>query len=735
MSSVYPCWLLLSSHPKTGGRVAILYRSTLSVSGKSNDVQYTTFESLHAEVSGNSKSVRLVIVYRPERDSNGQHVTFSSFLREFENLILEYLLHPSEIIITGDFNIHVDDVHNTNANQFKHLLQAFGLTQHIKEPTHRLGHCLDLVITRDISPPIASNFIILPGLSDHYAVMCNLSLCKPKVPTVTIKSRQWKHVNSPEVFHDIGTHLANLEVDHDCLDSYVSQYESTVSDILDKYAPWKTRSVKVRTEVSWFNDDIRTARKICRQLERKWRKNGKLAIQRQEYRNQCKVVRNLINQAKIIHYSSQVQESSGDQKKLFKIIGKLLLKPKTPVLPSTYNNQDLANEFQKFFVTKISDIRSSFSSVPYNVPQTLPHLQPECRLSVFEPATVAEIQRVIMKSPSKSCELDPVSTSMIKQNIDIFVPYIFTKLVNESLSSGCFPDSLKVSYIRPLIKKPNLDKEIFQNYRPVANLKYLGKVIERVVSSRISDHIHTFNLSDVFQSAYKPFHGTEAALVRVSNDILSSMDNGNLTALVLLDLSAAFDTVDHNILLSRLQNHLGIEDTALAWCKSYLHNRTQHVCIGTAISDPVVLNYSVPQGSVLGPQWFTLYTLPIRDIILKFNLNYHVYADDTQLYITFKSSQENANASIARLEKCIQEIRRWTQQNFLKLNDDKTEFLLFGSRQQLTKVSVPYISIGDARIAPSLKARNLGVIFDSSMTLQPHQQHCSFIIISHQEYR
>ena len=95
-----------------------------------------------------------------------------------------------------------------------------------------------------------------------------------------------------------------------------------------------------------------------------------------------------------------------DQKKLFKIIGKLLLKPKTPVLPSAYNDQDLANEFQKFFVTKISDIRSSFSSVPYNVPQTLPQLQPECRLSVFEPATVAEIQRVIMKSPSKSCELD-----------------------------------------------------------------------------------------------------------------------------------------------------------------------------------------------------------------------------------------------------------------------------------------------------------------------------------------
>ena len=170
--------------------------------------------------------------------------------------------------------------------------------------------------------------------------------------------------------------------------------------------------------------------------------------------------------------------------------------------------------------------------------------------------------------------------------------------------------------------------------------------------------------------------------------ILSAMDDGKITALVLLDLSAAFDTVDHKILLSRLQYHLGIHDIALDWCKSYLLNRPQHVCIGNAISKPVILDYSVPQGSVLGPQWFTIYTSPVRDIILKYNLNYHVYADDTQLYITFKSSQEPADSCITTLEKCIQEIRSWMRQNFLKLNDEKTEFLLFGSRQQLSKVSL-----------------------------------------------
>ena len=162
----------------------------------------------------------------------------------------------------------------------------------------------------------------------------------------------------------------------------------------------------------------------------------------------------------------------------------------------------------------------------------------------------------------------------------------------------------------------------------------------------------------------------------VNNDILSAMDDGKITALVLLDLSAAFDTVDHKILLSRFQYHLGIHDIALDWCKSYLLNRPLHVCIGNAISKPVILEYSVPQGSVLGPQWFTVYTSPVRDIILKYNLNYHVYADDTQLYITFKSSQEPADSCITMLEKCIQEIRSWMRQNFLKLNDENTEFLL-----------------------------------------------------------
>ena len=198
------------------------------------------------------------------------------------------------------------------------------------------------------------------------------------------------------------------------------------------------------------------------------------------------------------------------------------------------------------------------------------------------------------------------------------------------------------------------------------------------------------------------------------------MDEGNVTALILLDLSAAFDTVDHNILLGRLRDFIGLRGNALKWCQSYLTNRPEYVRIGNSSSTPVFHDYAVPQGSVLGPQWFTVYTYPVHKIILKYELRYHVYADDTQLYMSFKPTQECANQSIKNIESCICEIRRWMKENFLKLNDNKTKFVLFGSRQQLSKVHVPHITIGDSDISLAASARNLGVIFDSSMSLKNH---------------
>jgi hypothetical protein len=342
----------------------------------------------------------------------------------------------------------------------------------------------------------------------------------------------------------------------------------------------------------------------------------------------------MIERAKTDYYSTSIAQCSNDQKSLFRVVNKLMHKSRELVLPSCTSDQELANRFSDYFVGKIHRIRSSFDD-HCELPKY--DNQDVCvtRISDFEPATNEEVKKILMNAPTKSCELDPLPTWLIKEcvNDTCIVPFI-TCIINKSLVSGIFPSDLRLAYnyIRPLLKKSGLDKEDLNNFRPVANLSFLGKMIERVVSPRLLSVIAEYDLQDPFQSAYRANHSTETALLRVHNDILRAMDSGKITALILLDLSAAFDTVDHKILLHRLETNIGITGAALRWCQSYLQNRSQCVRIGQSSSEAVALDYSVPQGSVLGPQWFIIYTLPVRIIIQKHKLQYHIYADDTQIY-------------------------------------------------------------------------------------------------------
>ena len=167
-------------------------------------------------------------------------------------------------------------------------------------------------------------------------------------------------------------------------------------------------------------------------------------------------------------------------------------------------------------------------------------------------------------------------------------------------------------------KKPSLDKEVFKNYRPVSNLNFISKILERVVAVQLQTHLDEVGLMTAFQSAYRKHHSTESALLNIKNDILLNMAKGSVTALTLLDLSAAFDTIDHTILLDRLNVYYGLSELALSWFKSYLSGRTHSVKVGSTLSHPAALHYGVPQGSVLGPILFSLYTNPHNTFTRKF---------------------------------------------------------------------------------------------------------------------
>ena len=230
-----------------------------------------------------------------------------------------------------------------------------------------------------------------------------------------------------------------------------------------------------------------------------------------------------------------------------------------------------------------------------------------------------------------------------------------------------------MAHVTPLHKKPSLDRNSLKNYRPVSNLSFISKLIEKVVANQLNEFISHEGLLNDNQSAYKSSHSTETALLKIQNDIALSVDSGMAVALTLLDLSAAFDTIDHSLLYDCLHDWFGLDGTVL-WIKSYLSNRKQKIKIGDSFSEAVILPFGVPQGSVLGPLLFTLYTSPLSQVISKFNVTHHLYTDDTQIYLAVDS--RNFDSSIEELTECLKSVQEWMVGVKLKLNPKKTNLSL-----------------------------------------------------------
>ena len=455
-------------------------------------------------------------------------------------------------------------------------------------------------------------------------------------------------------------------------------------------------------------------------FERRYRKYKNHA-DLEKFNKLKKDVEKCVRMSRNAFFRNGLSKSKGDKRESFKILNDMLGERKSNPLPDFTCEEELCNDFEKYFISKVNNVRNSISHMtfPDNIqPCKETPLSTIRNFNSFSLVSKSDFRNILRSLTNKHCELDIIPTPLFKSCSEELMEYLL-HIINTSLQSGIFPDHFKSALVKPKLKHASDDRNINKNFRPITNLCFLSKVIEKCVLKQLLIHLEDNELFCSFQSAYRQFHSCETAIAKVSNDIFMNMESNAPSFLVFLDLSSAFDLVDHSILLQRLKEQFGITGLVYNWFSSYLTGRSFSVKIGCSFSNGSLILYGVPQGSILGPILFLLYISEIESIAKLYGFNIHMFADDMQLYIAFQPC--GILESLSNIEHCLRHIKMWMSRNFLKINEDKTQFMIIASPQLNRKrFSDICISFGGSLLFPSVEGVNLGVTFDNTMSFSSH---------------
>ena len=623
------------------------------------------------------------------------------------------------IVLTGDFNIHYDDINSIARKKLVYLASTFGLSQFVSGSTHKLGHTIDLLFVNDHDIDMHTIIPECYNLSDHYPIFFELpNIVKSIAPTEKVISfRNTQSIDITNFASNLGTSL-DAALSDKFEDSSFHElfliYNDTLKCQLEVVAPLQTKTIRSTSEPKWLDGEYKVNRATRRRLHKRWKKSG-LSVDKESYVTQRKLCVQMALDKRRKFYSDLIASKTGDQRALFSIVNKLFDKSKSSgVLPEYRDAHELGNRFNNFYVNKVKQIRdkipqSNYSRNTGNFTGIM--------MDSFRPTTVNELSDIIRKSGIKTSFQDVLPAKILKKVIDVLLPHI-CNLVNKSLVTGSC-DGLKESVVVPLLKKAGLDPDFLKNYRPVADLVFLSKLSERVVAKRLNEHMVNNNLLCKYEHAYKPYHSTETLLLCLVNEILLAMDKNLVTILLLIDMSAAFDTVDIDLLLNVLEYEIGVTGVALDWFESFLKGRNQMVLIENNLSDVLKVDFGVPQGSVLGPILFNIYIRSLFSTIENCGFKTSGYADDNNARLSFGIHFQH-QVITEELPDLMRQIINWTNQYFLKINPDKTEIILFqpSTIKDTNLIKGSFLDGNCVRFSHSVK--NLGFNLDSFLNMEGH---------------